>query len=70
MSAMIAGRWTVGAHGREIEPRFGELGKDSYMVISKLRLEGCQSSRKKLGECLSKAKCLWKIGDKKACLEH
>lgn len=25
-------RWIVGAHGREIEPRYGELGKDSYIA--------------------------------------
>lgn len=66
-------RRTVGAHGREIEPRFGELGKDSYIVTSELSFEGCQNSRKKLGmEYFSRANCMWKIRmtKEKACLKY
>lgn len=37
------GRWTVGAHRREAERRLRGLGKDSYIVTSKLGFEGCQS---------------------------
>lgn len=65
-------RWVVGAHRTEIEPRFGELGKDSCIVTSRLRFEGCQSSRSWERSILGRANYTWKIRvtKEKACLEH
>ena len=62
----------LGAHRWEIEPRPGELGKDSYIVTPKLRFQGCQSSRSWERSTSGRANCMSEIRvtKQKACLEH